>query len=579
MSTKSYPGIKDAEADLCRNGAKRNPAPAAHLAEMELFGKLLEERFLNILNKPMSERTLGDYLTQQSKEHPNRLALCSRRRNLTYSELDAEVTRTAKALLKLGLDIGDRIAVLSSPRVEVMVTFLAAARLGLIWLGLNPKYRLREFEYVVDDARPRIIFGVDEVDGRSYRDDIQSLRRTSVSSFVGLDSDAFYDCDLVTFLTEGETVSDAVYDAHLARVDATLPTLMVYTSGSSGKPKGVLLSHKCLVQRCSNHFDTFPVSTFPKIVNAFPINHIAGMQLVSLNAFLGKGTQYYIDRFDPDQIIDLLKDGTINTWIVVPTMLHLLSVNPRFEPQLLETLDWLLFSGAAMPKELMQMLFRLNLDIGLGYGMTETGGFVTCCKADRKANNIEQMTTCIGRPMPENEVRVVRPDGDICKPGDSGEIHVRAAFCMTGYFGREDATQEVFTSDGWMKTGDLATVRDDGMFEFTGRMSEMFKSGGYNVYPREIELALETHPDVALAAVVPRKDPVFNEVGIAYVIPKEGASLTPHDLEQWARNLLANYKVPKRIILSSDLPLLPVGKVDKIKLKELVNSDAPEQVV
>lgn len=517
--------------------------------------------------------TIGDYIDHHAAQYPDRLALVSDQRSVTYGELANEVGQAARAMKRLGLQIGDRVAVLSPPRVEVFVTFLAASKLGLIWLGLNPKYQLPELEYVVSDSQPSLLFGVDDAEGRSYEKELQALRTPHIKKLVGFDKGTHYDIDFERW-TSCETRDDeSAYQRHVQSVRCQSPAMLVYTSGSSGRPKGVLLSHRSLLQRSRNQLGQFPVSPFPMIVNPFPINHIGGMHLVSFYAFVGGGTLFYIERFNPDQIIDLLEQKAINSLIIVPTMLHLLSVSPRFWPDLLNSLQWLFFSGAAMPKDLMEMLFRSRAGIGLTYGMTETSGGVTYCKADRARFNLDEMTASIGRPVPEGEVRVIKEDGSVCKPGESGEIQVRAAFCMSGYFRRDEATRAAFTPDYWMKTGDLATVRQDGNLAFSGRTSEMFKSGGYNVYPREIEMALEAHPDIALAAVVAKKDPVYDEVGYAYVIPQQGKEVDGAELSQWARAHLANYKIPKRFIISQDLPLLPVGKIDKVRLRQMANAD------
>jgi acyl-CoA synthetase (AMP-forming)/AMP-acid ligase II len=525
----------------------------------------------------LSHLTIGDYIDQYAAQFPDRLALVSERRWITYGELANEVDQAARGMKRLGMEVGDRVAVLSPPRVEVFVTFLAAAKLGLTWLGLNPKYQLPELEYVVSDAQPSLLFGVDYAEGRSYEKELQALRRPSIKKFVGFDKGIHYDIDFERWMSTDTEDEESAYQRHVQSVRCQSPAMLVYTSGSSGKPKGVLLSHRALLQRSRNQLGQFPASPFPTIVNPFPINHIGGMHLVSFYAFVGGGTLFYIERFDPDLIIDLLEKKAINSLIIVPTMLHLLSVNPRFRPDLLDSLQWLFFSGAAMPKDLMEMLFRSQAGIGLTYGMTETSGGVTYCKADRARSNLDEMTTSIGRPVPEGEVRVIKEDGSVCEPGESGEIQVRAEFCMSGYFRRDEATKAAFTSDNWMKTGDLATLRPDGNLSFSGRMSEMFKSGGYNVYPREIEMALEAHPDVALVAVVAKKDPIYDEVGFAYVIPQVGKEVDAAELSQWARTRLANYKVPKRFIIRQELPLLPVGKVDKVRLRQMANADPEDE--
>jgi len=500
---------------------------------------------------------------------PERVAIKTVEEALTYGDLRAQVERCAVALHAMGLKAGDRVAVLSPPRIEAFVTFLAAARLGLIWLGLNPKYQLPEFEYILNDAGPKIVFGVDGFDGRSYGREIASLRVTgTVEKWIGFSEAVHYDISFVDWVQHGESPDDD-YAAAVQAVTRESPALLVYTSGSSGRPKGVLLGHRAMLQRSRTQLEQYPALPFPTVVNPFPINHIGGMHFVSMYAFVGGGTLFYCEKFGPELIVTLMERREINVMVTIPTMLHLITRCTKFKPELLNSLTWLYFSGAAMPPDLMEMLFQSKCGVGLTYGMTETCGSVTYCKADRVSWNSEQMTATIGWPVPDGEVRVVDRDGNVCRPGESGEIQVRAEFCMNGYLNREEATREAFTVDGWMKTGDLANVREDGCLEFAGRLSEMFKSGGYNVYPREIEMALESHPDVAITAVVPVADTVFGEVGCAFVVPRSSALLTEDGLRDWCRSILANYKVPKRFIVTTEFPLLAVGKVDKMKLRQM----------
>jgi acyl-CoA synthetase (AMP-forming)/AMP-acid ligase II len=523
--------------------------------------------------KPLKELTVGDYLDHHAANFPDRSALRTMTSGMSYGEVAVQVEQVSRVMHAMGLRTGDRVAVLSPPRLEAFITFLAAAKLGLIWLGLNPKYQLPEFQYIVDDARPTVLFGVDGFESRSYESELKSLRQSSIRRFIGFGEGKHYDEDFERWKQSHADCHEESYPAAVRSVTSDLPALLVYTSGSSGRPKGVLLGHLALLERSRTQNKQFPADPFPKVVNPFPINHIGGMHFVSFYAFVGGGTLFYIDKYDPDAIVELLVRRELNVIITIPTMLHLLMVNPRFKPELLDSLQWLYFSGAAMPKDLMEMLFRLELGVGLTYGMTETSGSVTYCKADRAHNNFEEMTATVGRPGPDGEVRVVSAGGDVCGPGESGEIQVRAQYCMSGYFQRDDATRAAFTEDGWMKTGDLAKVRRDGCLEFAGRSSEMFKSGGYNVYPREIEMALEKHPDVALAAVVAKEDSVYGEVGYAYVIARTNAAIKDVQLADWCRTQLANYKIPKRFVIAKELPLLPVGKVDKVTLRRMANEE------
>lgn len=516
---------------------------------------------------------IGDVLDHHATEYPERIAVEGVTGVLTYGQLAVEVEKCARALLAEGLRPGDRIAVLSSPRPEVMVTFLAAAKLGILWLGLNPKYQMRELEYVIADSRPQMIFGIEELEGRNFCEVVTSLRGTfpDIRLAVGFDDAPCYDAFFSVWLQEASVgVTENEYEAVTKAVDATAPALLVYTSGSSGNPKGVLLRQRELLRRSQTQNEQFPVHPYPKLLNPLPINHIGGMHFLSLFAFVGGGTVIYAEKFVAEDFISALATKQVNILIVLPTMLQIIVRSTNFSLTLLDDIQWLIYSGAALPREIVDLLFAASCEVGLTYGLTETCGSVTYAKKD--GTNKDVMTRTIGRSTPSGEVRLMKPDGKICQKGDTGEIQVRAEYCMGGYLNRPEATADAFTSDGWLRTGDIALQWDEGNIEFIGRMSEMFKSGGYNVYPREIELVLETHPDVELSAVVGVPDELFNEVGWAYVIARADSTLSADALKAYCATRLANYKLPKRFFLCDRLPMLPVGKVDKMELKKIAAS-------
>lgn len=216
-----------------------------------------------------------------------------------------------------------------------------------------------------------------------------------------------------------------------------------------------------------------------------------------------------------------------------------------------------------MPAEIIARLLTICPRLATNYGMTETSSAITVVEP---TSDVEVLANSVGFPFPGVEVRVVDEAGRLAAPGDSGEIQTRSAMNFLGYWRKPEATAAAFTSDGWFRTGDLGVWRADRRLKVVGRMKEMYKSGGYNVYPREIECVLESHPAVALAAVVAAPDPLWQEVGVAYVAPR--VPVTAADLEAHCRERLANYKVPKRIVIEPDLPLLPIGKVDKRALAE-----------
>ncbi|NND83516.1 MAG: AMP-binding protein, partial [Acidimicrobiia bacterium] len=239
----------------------------------------------------------------------------------------------------------------------------------------------------------------------------------------------------------------------------------------------------------------------------------------------------------------------------------------------LSSVEYIIWSGAAAPEPLLEVLATFDATLATSYGMTETVGSVTYTDLDA---GFEVLANTIGKPDPRYEVKVMRPDGTESEVGEEGEIWVRGDCRMLGYFNREDATKETIDPDGWLHTGDLAFMRPDGNLTLVGRLSEMYKSGGYNVYPREVEMVLEDHEALVLAAVVGVPDPLYREVGFAFVQAQPGASVDLDGLRAYCRTRLANYKVPKHFEVIEEMPFLPVGKIDKLRLAEMARDRVAE---
>ena len=511
---------------------------------------------------------IGDHLDRLAVERPDQPALVQDDTVLTYSEAKVLVDRIAKALLASGVQRGDRVALMANPSIAFWVHFLATSGIGAIWLGLNPKYTPGELDHVVGDAAPRLLFGFAELDGESRSDDLVRLMdaHDSLEQLVlvdGNDTDAGgRGISRDAWLAGGEAVGDADLAERRAQVDTMDPAFLVYTSGSTGRPKGALITH-----RGSNVCNAIAVErkglSDRRIICNLPINHVGAIGDIAGRTMTGGGTLFFQERFSPAAMIEAIEREGLNTIGGVPTMLQLCADHPSFDDADLTSIDLIAWGGAAMPAELLQ---RLKDKTGaahctMGYGMTEITGGVTYSGL---TDSIELLSTTIGTTDSRQEIRVWHPDGREAERGEAGEIQCRGDWLMAGYWRNPTATEAAFTEDGWFHTGDLAVWRDDGYLQIVGRMSEMFKSGGYNVYPREVELALEEHPDVSMAAVVSIPDRTFQEVGVAYVM---GGTIDADELKAFAGERLANYKVPKQIHVLDELPMLPIGKVDKKTLQ------------
>ncbi len=521
---------------------------------------------------------ITDHLERQAKSRGGQDFLVLGDMRLTYSQTRDLVDRVAQALLASGISRGDRVALLSGPRPEFFVHFLATTSIGAIWLGLNPKYTDGELDHVVGDAEPTMLFGFADVMGEGQTHKLGGLmaRHPSLRQLVVMDEVApAKGTSWQDFLGRADAVTLEDLSARRAEVEPMDGAYLVYTSGSTGRPKGALLTH-----RGSNLCNVIAVHrkglSDRRLICNFPINHIGAIGDICGRTMTGGGTIFFQEKFSPQDMMSLIDQEQLNTMVGVPTMLQMCVGHPDFDTFDLTSVDLIGWGGAAMPIDVLQTLMRKTgcERCTMGYGMTETTGGVTYSGL---TDSLELLSTTVGTPDDRQPLRLWHANGreaGVSESGEpeAGEIQVKGDYLLAQYWRLPEATAEAFTDDGWFHTGDLAIRRPDGHIQIVGRMSEMFKSGGYNVYPREVELALEDHPAVAMAAVVSLPDPTFQEIGIAYVMLGSGAEkmegkVSAERLRAYSRERLANYKVPKQIVILDQLPMLPIGKVDKKALK------------
>lgn len=529
-----------------------------------------------------------DVLEEHARLTPQHIALTLRSHQITYAGFLELVQDTAVLLQEMGIEAGDRVALLAPARPEAMITFLACCKIGAIWVSLNPKYKEGEIEYVVNHARPTLTLSVREFDGNDYTAPLQRVNERLGDQATTL---VFFDGSDATPSSMLQAIKDAVKRKGTAPADGSAsrsassesrlleqrgpdsPCMLVYTSGTTGKPKGVLLSQTASLFRAQVQARYFKTATPPTIVNFSAINHVGGMQFRSAAILAAGGTIHFQERFKPAETLALIREARINMLMLGPTMLHMLMREPSFDVDVFKQLDWYISAGAALPIGALKLIGEHCPNVATVYGATETCATVSYASL---SDSFDAVAYSIGWPIPGGEMRVADDQETPLAAGEEGELQVRKQYCMNGYLNDPDATREAFTGDGWFKTGDRAVMLADGSFKIIGRIKEMFKSGGYNVYPREVEIMLESHPALKMSAVVPVDDPLFQQVGHAFVLLHEGCAETEADLIAWCKERLANYKVPKRIFIESELPMLPIGKVDKVRLREIAAAAAKE---
>ena len=362
---------------------------------------------------------------------------------------------------------------------------------------------------------------------------------------------------------------DAMLAQRAAQIHPGDDALLMYTSGSTGKPKGVVHTHASIVENIKVEVVKFYVDEDARCLLHFPINHVAADVEIGFAAVMAGGTLIFMEQFDPVGALKTIEQEKITMFGQVPVMFLLQMKQPDFFQTDFSHVRLMAWAGAAAPKVMVDVLSKICAKTGsmliTGYGSTEVCGFITYTE---KGDDINTMLKTAGKVAPPFELKIVDDQRRELPDGEIGEIAVRGPFMFKGYLNQPEATAQVLDNDGWYHTSDLAFKDPRGYITIIGRKSEMFKTGGENVYPREIEEVLETHASVLFCAVLGVPDEIYQEVGWAFIMPIPGKEVTPEELRELCRSKLANFKVPKKFIIRPALPLLASGKVNKVALKE-----------
>jgi acyl-CoA synthetase (AMP-forming)/AMP-acid ligase II len=512
----------------------------------------------------MTELLLGHLPEIGLTASPDQCAVDTGNCRLTYRELDGRINACAKSLIARDVAPGDRVATLADPGVDFLVTYLAAARVGAMWVGLNPVQKLDEYRHVLGDCGPKILFAASVTRGRNNRPILAQLtsETDSLAGVVTFDGDEPTPTSYSSFIEAGREVVDGDVGSRRRKLRGEDGALIVYTSGSTGRPKGAVLTQSNIYTSAVVYSRLWPRRPLTILCN-LPISHVACCVETVAFAMAAGGTIVFQEHFDAKAYLSAIERERVTFVPLVPTMFQRIVELEDWQRYDTSSLETILFGGAAMPTTMIEKLLLLGRTVVNCWGMTETTSGITFTDPD---DPIEVVAQSVGRPVAPFEVSIIGEDGQQCPQGESGEIVVRGPCVFSGYFGRPEATAETMTEDGWLKSGDLGRFDEDGRLHIVGRIKEMFKSGGYNVYPREVEGAIESFDLVAMAVVVPVADPLFQEVGHAFVVPKPAAEFLADDILAYCRGRLANYKVPKRIFIRRSLPMLPNGKIDRASL-------------
>jgi acyl-CoA synthetase (AMP-forming)/AMP-acid ligase II len=507
------------------------------------------------------ELTLGDLLRTAAGEQPGRAALVdagpdpSQRRSWTYTELLSEAERVARALL-VRFRPGERVAVWAPNCAEWVLLQQGVSLAGLVLVTVNPANRQRELDHVLRQSRAAGIFFAPEYRGF----DMAEAVRTAKGKAPEL-REAVSFTDWAKFLASSD---DALTLPAVAPGD---PAQIQYTSGTTGFPKGALLHHRGIVNASRFVARGAGVTDGAVWINAMPMFHIGGGALTEIGTFAFRGTYVLMPAFDAGLMLELIEAyrGTIT--LVVPTMLGALLSHPDLENWDTRSLRSIMSGASFVPAELVTRAKEaFGCQFSIVFGQTELHGVVTQTHLDDSA---EDQSLTIGRPLPLVDVKITDPDSGATVPvGTRGEICARGYQTMLEYFEQPGQTELTLSADGWLRTGDLASMDSRGYLTITGRLKDMIIRGGENIYPRELEDVLRSHPDVAAVAVVGVPDETWGEQVGAVIVPASSRPApTPEALRAYCRERLAKFKAPSLWYFVADLPTTATGKIQKYILR------------
>jgi fatty-acyl-CoA synthase len=517
---------------------------------------------------PLLDETIGANLERMAARFSEREALvaCHQGVRLTYRELNEAVDRLALGLLAAGLNVGDRVGIWSPNYAEWTLVQFATAKIGVILVNINPAYRTSELAYAVNQSGCRWLIGAPAFKTSDYRAMVEEIR----PEVPDLEQAIFLWTDEWHALADG---SGQVRGDRLAQVSSGLspddPINIQYTSGTTGFPKGATLSHRNIL---NNGYFVGLRQGFTendRLCIPVPFYHCFGMVMGNLGCVTHGATMVIPnDAFEPRSVLEAVERERCTALYGVPTMFIAELGHPDFSSFDLSSLRTGVMAGSPCPVEVMkQCVDRMHMsEVTICYGMTETSPVSTQTES---GDSLHHRTSTVGRVHPHVEIKVVDPSsGRMLSSGETGEFCTRGYSVMRGYWNDPERTAEAIDAHGFMHTGDLATMDEEGYVNIVGRIKDMIIRGGENVYPRELEEFLYTHPDIVDVQVIGVPDSRYGEELMAWIQVREGASLTVDDVRAYCQGRIAHYKVPRYIKFVSEFPMTVTGKVQKFLMRE-----------
>lgn len=513
---------------------------------------------------PSECQTLPQVIRRAAASFPQRAAIVDGGRSLTYAALEGAAEGVARALIALGVQAGERVAIWAPNRAEWIVAACGIHMAGAVMVPLNTRMKGAEANDILARSGARMLFSIGDFLGQYYPALLDAGRPASLQRVVVLGAGVPRDGELAwdDFLSLGAATPPRAVHAREAALHGGSTADLMFTSGTTGRPKGVMAAHGQTIRAFSTWAACVGLDEGDHYLIVNPFFHTFGYKAGWVAAFLRGATVFPQQVFDADAVLRRISTDRVNFLPGPPTLFLAMLAHPALREFDLSSLKAACTGAASVPPVLIT---RMREELGIGrvttaYGLTECGGCATLCDPSDSAEIIA--STC-GRALPGTEVRVADSAGRALPPGETGEVLLRGYHVMQGYFEDAVATAEAIDADGWLHTGDVGVLDERGYLRITDRLKDMFINGGFNCYPAEIERLMLAHPDIAQVAVVGVPDERMGELGCAFVVLRAGAVLGEADLVAWCRLNMANYKVPRQVRFVAALPLNASNKVDK----------------
>jgi fatty-acyl-CoA synthase len=530
--------------------------------------------------------TVGELLEEMAREHPDREALVYSDRDLkyTYRQLNARVDRAAKGMLALGIGKGDHVGIWATNVPDWLTVFYACARIGAVLVTVNTNYRPSELEYVLQQSDMKALFLIDGYRETDYVQTVYDLVPELKTLPKGsLQSARFPFLKAVVYIgnrkhrgmysfSEVMDLADQTSPEDFLRVKASLDPQdtvnMQYTSGTTGFPKGVMLTHYGIINNGFSIGERQGFCGIDRLCLPVPLFHCFGITLGVMAVLTHGATILPLETFDPLMVLAVVQKERCTALYGVPTMFIAELTHPMFNMFDLSSLRTGIMAGSPCPEPIMrQVMEKMHCsEITIVYGLTEASPGITQTRTD---DPVPVRVSTVGKPFEGVEVKIINPEtGETLPPGQHGELCSRGYNIMKGYYKMPQQTAEVLGEDGWLRTGDQAVVDEDGFIRITGRLKDVIIRGGENIYPKEVEDFLRDIPSIRDVQIVAVPDQKYGEEAAAFVQLRDGATLEPAEIQDFCRGKIARYKIPRYIFFTDSYPMTASGKIQKFKLRE-----------